>query len=283
LNGGELEYWVSESGRVKQVNVLTGEKYEHPSLEAMFHQTSAKTKAGGVAWTIRASGGDSFEIELVGCPNEVCEVFTPLRLLKPETWEEYTYNSVSVKKFLHWTWMQASVGTGKVRIEDIDLFTKLRRYVAGKKRTPALQTELMNHARRLCNKLDIISIHGGGAHEVPVASMNDYVQTAFYVDARAELDMAISMHRDNAKLVLALNKYYEDGTMPKDFVAASAAATWTARMFSDQAVKIINSLKAHSEVTVAEYLEMGLPMPDGVNLLIEWEPDEKIPAPWIGW
>lgn len=243
LNAGEQEYHVSENLTVTQTNVSTGEKYVHPSLEALFHQGSAKTSSGGVAWTIRAAGGDSFHIELVGCPNDICEEYIPLRYLKPESWEQYTYNNVSVKKFLHWTWMSATTTMGTVRIEDTDLFSKLRRYVAGKQRTPRLKTETMNYARRLCNKLDIISIHGGGAHEIPVASMADYVEVAFHLDVRQELDAALSFHRENVKLVTALNAYYESGALPKDLTLVTGAACVSGKLFSDAAIAVINSVR----------------------------------------
>jgi len=282
LNGGEQEYWVSEKGVVTQVNVATGEKYEHPSLEALFHQGSAKTLAGGVAWTIRAAGGDSFIIDFVGCPNDICETFVPLNLLKPESWEKYTYNNVSVTKFLGWSWMSASTSRGEVVIEDLDLFNKLRRYVAGKERTPRLKTETMNQARRLCNKLDIISIHGGGAHEVPVASMADYVEVAFHVDMRHELETALSFHRDNEKMTGALNKFYSQGIVPKDMTVVTGTAVWTSKTFSDAAIRVINHVKNCNEISVQNYIKNNLPGEDLAILAVDYGPDEKIGAPW-GW
>jgi len=281
LNDGEQEYWVSEEGTVTQKNVATGEKYTHPSLEALFHQGSAKTSFGGVAWTIRAGGGDSFIVEFVGCPSEICEVYKPLRFLSPESWEEFSYANVSVKKFLHWTWMSATTQTGKIVVEDIDLFSKLRRYVAGKQRTPRLKTETMNLARRLCNKADIISIHGGGAHEIPVASMTDYVEVAFYVDVRAELDATLSFHRDNAKMVGALNDYYEKGQLPKDMTVLTGVAVVTSRTFSEAAVRVIDHLRSCTEITVQEYLGAGLPGEDLERLKIDYGPSDCVAAPWF--
>lgn len=280
LNCGEQEYWVSEKGVVTQVNVATGEKYNHPSLEALFHQGSAKTQAGGVAWTIRAAGGDSFIVDFVGCPNEMCEVYTPLMLLKPESWEQYEYSNVSVKKFLGWTWMTASVSTGLIKIEDLDLFSKLRRYVAGKQRIPRLKTETMNYARRLCNKADIISIHGGGAHDIPVASMADYVEVAFYVDVRGELDAALSFHKENVQMTSALNTYYEKGAIPKDFTVITGAVVRSGKIFSDAAIRVINHVMASQDLTVREYLAREMPAGDLGNLQIDYGPDESVPGPW---
>jgi len=281
LNAGEQEYRVGTDMYVEQVNVSTGEKYRHPSLEALFHQGSAKTAYGGVAWTVRKSGGDSFTFDFVGCPNEICEVYTPLRFLKPESWEEHCFNNISVKKFLHWTWMSASTSTGKIRIEDIELFSKLRRYVAGKQRTPRLKTETVNYARRLCNKADIISIHGGGAHDIPVASMTDYVEVAFYVDQRSELDAALSFHKDNARITEALNKYYELGVTPKDFTLVTGAAVKTGRMFSDAAIAVINSVREGTAIRADDYIAANLPGGDlALALCTGGEPGYKIPGPY---
>lgn len=280
LNDGEQEYWVSEQGVVTQVNVATGEKYSHPSLEALFHQGSAKTDHGGVAWTIRAAGGDSFFIDFVGCPNEICEVYIPLKLLKPESWEQYTYSNVSVKKFLGWTWMSATVSSGNLVIEDVDLFSKLRRYVAGKQRTPRLKTETMNLARRLCNKADIMAIHGGGAHEIPVASMSDYVEVSFYVDVKSELDAALSFHRDNVKITKALNSYYEEGKLPADLTLVTGAAVTTAKTFSDAAISIINHVRDAQDVPVEQYLKDNLPGADLRQLAIDYGPGDRVPGPW---
>jgi len=224
LNAGEQVYTVDENGWVKQVNAATGEKYEHPTLEGLFHQTTARTKWGGVTWTLRAGGGDSYILDFVGCPNELCGVYRNIKVLKEKSWEVFSYKNLTVKKFLHWTWMSATTQKGEVMLQDVDLFNKLRRYVAGKSRSVRLKTETMNYARRLCNKADIISIHGGGAHEIPIAAMADYVEVAFYVDVRAELDVALSFHKENHVMLKALNSYYDEGTMPIDFTIATGCA-----------------------------------------------------------
>jgi len=283
LNHKEQEYRVNEDGWVQQTNVATGEKYTHPSMEAMFQQFSARTKYGGVAWTVKAAGGDAFIIKCVGCPNEICENFVPLRFLQPQTRETISYRGLTVKKFLHWTWMSASTVDGEVQIEDQDLFNKLRRYVAGKQRTPRLKTELMNHARRLCNADDIISVHGGGASSVATARIHHYVEVAFYVDQRSELDMAISLNRDNLTVTKALNEYIEKGVTPRDFTAVTTAAVVTTRTFTDAAVRVINHIRACQDITVQEYVASGLPGEDLDQLMIDYGPEEKIPAPWAGY
>lgn len=282
LNAGEQEYWVSENGTVRQTNVATGESYSHPSLETLFHQFSAKTEFGGVTWTVKAGGGDSFILQFVGCPNEICETFVPLRFLKPETREVTRYSGVTVKKFLHWTWMQASFHDGEVTIQDMDLFNSLRRYVAGKARTPRLKTELLAHARRLCNKNDIIAIHGGGASEIPVASMHQYAEVAFYVDQRAELDTALSFHNDNKAITVALNKYYEEGKAPTDFSLLTGAASMTSRAFSEAAIRVINHIRECNEISVRDYLAANLPGEDLQKLAIEFAPDDMVGVPWGG-
>jgi len=281
LNAGEQEYRVDKNMTVEQVNVSTGEKYVHPSLEGLFHQGSARTGYGGVAWTIRKAGGDSYFVDFVGCPNSICEQYVPLRFLQPQSWEEYSYNNISVTKFLHWTWMSAKTSQGVIKIEDVDLFSKLRRYVAGKQRTPRLKTETVNYARRLCNKADIISIHGGGAHEIPVASMTDYVEVAFHVDQRTELDAALAFHKDNAQITHALNSYYETGTMPTDFTLVTGAAVKTSKMFSDAAIAVINTVRTGLDVCADDYVNTHLPEPDLARYRItNGEPGMHVPGPW---
>jgi hypothetical protein len=247
LNAGEQEYWVSEEGQVTQKNVLTGECYSHRSLEALFRQSSSKTEFGGVTWTITSAGGDSYIVEFVGCPNKVCEDYKPLRFLQQQSWEEYEYSSIRVKKCLGWVWMTATGINGSVRIEDLDLFERLRKYVACKQRTPRLKTETANYARRLCTKEDIISIHGGGASQIPVASMSDYVEVATYVDVRHELDISISMYRENATMVAALNQYYEKGTLPKDMVALTKAAAFIGKTICAPASLIAKDLAVKNQ------------------------------------
>jgi len=222
LNAGELSYTVDEEGIVTQQNVATGETYVHPSVEALFHQFSAQTSNGGLAWTVRQLGGDSFLIEFVGCPNSVCGEYVPFKYLKSETRSEETFNSVVVKKFLHFTWCWTIRNNTKVLLPDADLLAKLRRYQAGRLRGPRQKTELMTYARRLVNKEDIIAIHGGGAHVVPVGSIVDYVEAAFYMDVRHELEVAISHYKQNKTYTDALNVYIEKGELPIDLTVPSA-------------------------------------------------------------
>lgn len=219
LNAGELAYSVSSEGIVRQKNVLTGEMYEHPSVEALFHQNSAKTKYGGVTWTARKLGGDTFLLQFVGCPSEVCGDYVPFKHL--ETPVEEVVNEVKVKRFLHFTWVTYRTSDNVVYLEDAGLLRKLRRYVAGKARNPRTKAELVNYAKRLVNKEDIISIHGGGAHEIHVGELCDYVEAAFYMDIRHELEIAITHWRNNATMVSALNAYMEKGEMPKSVILPS--------------------------------------------------------------
>jgi len=243
LNAGEQAYTVGEDGWVQQINAATGEMYEHPTLEGLFHQTTAKTEFGGVVWTIRAAGGDSYILDFVACPNDLCGEYKNIQVLKEKSWEVFHYNNVTVKKFLHWTWMSATTRKGEVQISDIDLLTKLRRYVAGKARNTKLKTETMNYARRLCNKADIIAIHGGGAHEIPVASMTDYVELAFYVDMRDELEVALSFHKENHVMVNALNKYYESGKMPTDFTMLTGLAMVSTSTLTKASAGVLESVR----------------------------------------
>jgi len=215
LNGGEQEYWVSEKGDVTQRNTRTGETYSHVSMEALFHQWSAKTMFGGVAWTARELPGDTFLMEFVGCPNKVAAPFVALSFLQPESRSVTSTNNMVVKTFLGWTWMSTRWNGQEVLLDNVELLEKLRLYISGRKRSPAEKTALWNHARRLCNERDVISMHGGNVMRIDSQSlMVHYVECAFYMDVRRELEVAISYAQENNDLVVALNKYYETGIAP---------------------------------------------------------------------
>jgi len=224
LNRGELAYSVDrETLQVMQVNKHTGEYYSHPTLEALFHQFSARTEAGGVAWTVTKAGGDSYVITFVGCPREMCMPLMPARLLDKVSVRTED-SGVTVHTFLRWSWVTYKREGASVCLDDGDLLTKLRRYVTGKQRDPKLWTETMNLARRLTNKADIISIHGGGAHKAEPAMLVDYVASAFYMDVKHELETCISAVKSNETMIKSLNKFYGDGTLPTDLVLASRVA-----------------------------------------------------------
>lgn len=245
MSFGEIKYSVDETGWVRQTNVVTGEMYEHPSLEALFHQSSAATAAGGVAWTTRKMGGDTFLIEFVGCPKELCKAFVPLHKIQPASRVQVTSGTVSIHRFLHWTWTKTDSVNGSVHLYDTDLLSKLRRYVSGKSRTPRLKTELANLARRLTNKADIISIHGGGAHEVDICQLQDYVNAAFYMDVAHELEVALAFHKKNAEMVKMLNSFYDDGKMPNDISIATKVASYVKQVVVEVPEDVLSGFGAH--------------------------------------
>jgi len=225
LNAGEMIYAVDEKGIVTQKNVLTGEYYKHASIEALFHQFNSKTKFGGLAWTTRKLGGDAFLIEFVGCPNDICEDFVPFSYLAPATRVEEGICNVKVRKFLHFTWVTHARGGKNVLLEDTELLTELRRYQSGRLRNSQRKTELHNLARRLVNKKDIISMHGGHVHDIDVATIDDYVEAAFHMDLRHELEVAISYHRENKAMIQAFNEYMEKGKLPLNLVLPTKAVS----------------------------------------------------------
>lgn len=223
LNAGELVYGVSSEGIVTQKNVVTGESYTHPSVEALFHQFNCKTKFGGLAWTVRKLGGDTFLVQFVGCPSDLCKDYVPFKYLESPV--EEVVNEVRVRRFLHFTWTTYRSGGTPVYLEDAGLLHKLRRYASGRVRNVRTKTELVNYAKRLVNKEDIISLHGGDTHEVRCADLMDYVEAAFYMDIRHELEIALTYHRKNHTLVQAINAYMEKGEMPKSVILPSKAVS----------------------------------------------------------
>jgi len=215
----ELQYTVDSDGIVTQVNPKTGLKFSHRSLEPLFHTDSCRLFGGrqGLAWDIQKLAGDTYNIKFVLCGAEKCNnILDPWMLVKQDR-NVTIRGDVTVYRCLGFEWYVYHGSNGKVVLEDVDLYDRLRRTIAGKERTPRAKQDLMAMCRRLANKNDIISIHQGFAHEVPPELMTDYVNAAFYADVRHELEVALLYHRENKAAVDALNKYLVEGHVPVDF------------------------------------------------------------------
>jgi hypothetical protein len=219
LNKGELSYTTDSEGYVRQVNPLTGFTYTHRSIEPLFHTDSCRVLGGkkGLTWDINKLAGDNYHIKFVLCDAEKANtIFDPYMLIKKER-EVYVRGDVTVYRVLGFEWYVYHGADGQILLEDVELYDRLRRTVAGKERTPRAKSDLMAMCRRLANKNDIISIHQGFAHEVPPERMADYVNAAFYADVKHELEVALLHHRENKTAVDALNKYYAEGVVPMDY------------------------------------------------------------------
>jgi len=219
LTKGELSYTVDDSGWVHQTNPLTGFTYTHKSLEPLFHTDSCRVFGGniGLAWDINKLAGDNYHIKFVLCGPEKCnKILDPWELIKQDR-QVTIRGDVTVYRCLGFEWYVYHGTDGQVVLEDVELYDRLRRTIAGKERTPRARQDLMAMCRRLANKNDIISIHQGFAHEVPPERMTDYVNAAFYADVRHELEVALMYHRENKDAVDALNKYIMEGHVPVDF------------------------------------------------------------------
>jgi len=218
LNKGELSYTVDSSGIVHQTNPLTGFTYSHRSLEPLFHTDSCRLFDGsvGLAWDINKLSGDNYHIKFVLCGPENCnKISDPWTLIKRDR-EVFVRGDVTVYRCLGYEWYVYHGAHGEVLLEDVELYDRLRRVIAGKERTPRAKADLMAMCRRLANKNDIISVHQGFAHEVPPERMTDYVNAAFYADVKHELEVALMYHRENKQAVDALNKYIVEGHAPLD-------------------------------------------------------------------
>jgi len=219
LNGGELKYTSDSDGYIRQVNPLTGFTYTHRSIEPLFHVDSCQVNGGakGLTWDINKLAGDNYHIKFVLCDVNVAQrIIDPWMLVKKER-EVYVRGDVTVYRVLGMEWYVYHGPDGQTLLEDVELYDRLRRTIAGKERTPRAKSDLMAMCRRLANKNDIISIHQGFAHEVAPERMADYVNAAFYADVKHELEVALAHHRDNHKAVDTLNKYYSTGLVPTDF------------------------------------------------------------------
>jgi len=219
LNKGELKYTVDDNGIVRQVNPLTGFTYGHRSLEPLFHTDSCRLFGGaqGLTWDINKLAGDTYLIKFVLCEaKKANKILDPWTLINKDR-EVYIRGDVTVYRCLGFEWYVYHSEDGKILLEDVELYDRLRRTVAGKERTPRAKADLMAMCRRLANKNDIISIHQGFCHDVPPERMTDYVNAAFYADVKHELEVALMYHRENRQAISALNKFIVEGVAPVDF------------------------------------------------------------------
>jgi len=218
LNKGELLYTTNSDGYVRQTNPLTGFSYTHRSIEPLFHIDSCRVINGttGLAWDINKLAGDNYHVKFVLCDVEAAnQVLDPWMLIQKDR-EVYTRGDVTVYRVLSYEWYVYHSDRGQTLLEDVELYDRLRRTIAGKQRTPRAKDELGAMCRRLANKTDIISIHQGFHHEVAPERMADYVNAAFYADVKHELEVALAYHRENREAVTTLNKYYAEGVLPVD-------------------------------------------------------------------
>lgn len=219
INKGELSYTVDSSGIVHQVNPSTGFTYNHRSLEPLFHTDSCRLFGGkvGLTWDINKLAGDNYVIKFVLCKPTLCKkIVDPWDLVKSDR-EVYVRGDVTVYRCLGFEWYVYHGANGQVVLEDVELYDRLRRTIAGKERSPRAKADLMAMCRRLANKMDIISIHQGFTHEVPPELMTDYVNAAFYADVKHELEVALMYHRENKEAIDALNAFIVEGKSPTDF------------------------------------------------------------------
>jgi len=234
LNHGELKYTVDSNGHVKQTNPVTGFSYSHKSMEPLFHADSCRLFGGnmGLAWDINKLAGDNYHVKFVLCAPERCnKISDPWELIKTDR-EVYVRGDVTVYRCLGYEWYVYHGSDGQTVLEDVELYDRLRRTIAGKERTPRAKSDLMAMCRRLANKNDIISVHQGFCHEVPPEKMTDYVCAAFYADVKHELEVALLYHKENQKAVDTLNKYISEGRVPTDYTLLAQVGRAVATPFS---------------------------------------------------
>jgi hypothetical protein len=234
LNKGELLYTSDSDGYVRQVNPLTGFTYTHRSIEPLFHVDACQVLGGkaGLTWDINKLAGDNYHIKFVLCDVEATpKLLDPWMLIRKER-EVYVRGDVTVYRVLGLEWYVYHGPTGQTLLEDVELYDRLRRAVAGKQRTPRAKDELMALCRRLANKNDIISIHQGFCHEVAPERMADYVSAAFYADVDHELEVALAFHKENKKAVDTLNRYYAEGVVPPDYTSIAKIGRAVATPFN---------------------------------------------------
>jgi hypothetical protein len=235
LNKGELLYTTDSDGYVRQVNPVTGFTYQHRSIEPLFHTDSCRVLGGttGITWDINKLAGDNYHVKFVLCDvDKANNLIDPWMLVKKDR-EVFVRGDVTVYRALNFEWYVYHGAHGRTLLEDVELYDRLRRTIAGKERTPRAKADLAAMCRRLANKNDIISIHQGFAHDVPPERMADYVNAAFYADVKHELEVALLHHRENRDAVAALNKYYQEGIVPRDFTNIARIGRAVATPFNE--------------------------------------------------
>jgi hypothetical protein len=221
LNKGELKYTVDADGYAHQVNPLTGFTYSHRSMEPLFRTDSCRLFGGkvGLTWDINKLAGDNYHVKFVLCDPENCtKILDPWSIIKHDR-EVTIRGDVTVYRALGFEWYVYHGSDGRVLLDDVELYDRLRRTIAGKERSPRAKADLMAMCRRLANKNDIISIHQGFCHEVSPDKMTDYVNAAFYTDVQHELEVALMYHRENKEAVVALNRFIVEGHVPTDLTS----------------------------------------------------------------
>jgi len=265
LNKGEIRYTVDSDGIVNQVNPV-GLSYKHRTMEPLFHVDSCQLFGGrvGLAWDITRTVGDCYHVKFVLCaPDKASPCVDPWALVKKER-EVFVRGDVTVYRMLGFEWYVYHACADKVVLEDVELYDRLRRTIAGKERTPRAKADLMTMCRRLANKNDIISIHQGYAHDVPPELITYYVNAAFYADVKTELEVALKYHRENKAAVDALNKYMTEGVVPLDMTIVAQVGRAVSAPFHE----LVGLLKDHSR-------EIGTDLVSGrENLSTEYLPPD---------
>jgi len=264
LHKGDLSYTVDNDGMVTQSNPLTGFKYSHRTLEPLFHTDSCRVlnDTTGLAWDINKLAGDNFHIKFVLCDVTAARrVVDPWSMIKTDR-EVYIRGDVTVYRCLSMEWFVYHGSNGQVLLEDVDLYDRLRRTIAGKERTPRARADLMAMCRRLANKNDIVSIHQGYTHEVPPGMMTDYVNAAFHADIKHELEVALLYHRENKKAVDALNRYIADGVAPADLTIVANIGRAVATPFH----VLTGLLKDHSQVVDQNLVNHAMPASNALQV-----------------
>eukprot|EP00262_Sarcandra_glabra_P010469 TRINITY_DN25750_c0_g1_i1.p1 TRINITY_DN25750_c0_g1~~TRINITY_DN25750_c0_g1_i1.p1 ORF type:complete len:520 (+),score=23.56 TRINITY_DN25750_c0_g1_i1:25-1560(+) len=250
LNKGELKYTVDENGYVTQHNPLTGFTHRHRSIEPLFHTDSCRVFGGkvGLAWDINKLAGDNYVIKFVLARPDICnKVLDPWDLIRNDR-EVFVRGDVTVYRVLGYHWYVYHSAHGRVVLEDVELYDRLRRTIAGKERSIRAKSDLMAMCRRLANKNDIISIHQGFAHEVPPEMMTDYVEAAFYADVNHELEVALMYHRENKDAVDALNRFYVEGKAPMDLTLIGKVGRAVATPFDALAGLLVRSSRPSTDL-----------------------------------
>jgi len=195
INGGEQQYW-KRNGNVKQKNVATNSCYFHPDITPFYfgedktYWSDSDEFAGlGLVWELHTVCEDTWIIEIVGSRRSDVETdgFVDFKAM----WEqaEDTFSSSDstmcfdsdVPRYLPTT-------SGKFIELDIcsrPLFDILRIHVAGKKRDPAMFSEMLRIAKTHINPSALFP------DAVPVSCPGnlilDHVVGAAYVDLEKEI------------------------------------------------------------------------------------------------
>jgi len=252
---GEFDYIVDEYGYVHQISPL-GETYSHPSMEPYFHQYEANTSKGVIAWTANKMAGDTYHLKFVACPGYDSTKVKPFALPKygekADPVIKVTAPDYKIKSVFGYEWITYN-DHADVVLDNIALYDKLCKFIAGKDRTETTLKDLSLFCRRLIDKNDLFAKHSGEYFEIPHEHMIWYILAAFYQGIENENRAMLHYRRKHRKEVKLHQSLKEDITAKDSTISDTFKdVTDAAVTASTQTLKFMGAIGDSCGATLAK-------------------------------